>query len=494
MTSITPPPERPNSELNNDIKKSNSIIRNWIILEDTPSKAEFLIAYILYLYPEDSIHWLFAEDKGFNKPTYLNSRKGKNTLKQFAMPFSETNQIGTIKGDVNFYWCKNKQEVETTFNQVGLVGDNILLLDVDLNSLGGVDLSFLSKISKKFLYRSNQKSIITIMSRVVNFGMIKGEISAQEDKRILALGGRWVFNFSTLKEDCMDVIQESGKHWIKLFQKNEFTLDDFLDKMSKFSQHECHNWQEEIKLEYYIQKKRWDEKENMPIQLSYLIQLLDYDHKEFVKEFDLKNDKGYFKDGSPICNCLKVMGTDDADSYSFSLLGATFICWTAYRQLFKNGAGNQFFIQAIKNVSDDKIARRKFITLPQSLKTLQSTIKSLLKMMEAVYYSTVGGTIDFDNLKGVELNETGLSIRLNINPEKLQKSIADEYHKRCNYGKTIGGGTTAQKIVDYYIKSNFCDNLMMNKKSFLGNSYNLNIYARGDLNENGTIFKFGNHV
>ncbi len=480
-------------------KNMNSIknTRRWVLVEDYPAKAEYLISYIMQTHPSDEIYWIFPDSTTYNRPSYVKSLEKKDSLKPFKMPLIlEKGKIEVVEGKVHFFWCKNREDFSELYEDIVRDDNSILLLDVELKGLGktGPDTDFVAPKAKRMLGSQGRKCLVTIMSRVANFMEVKSRIDPEDD-RILALGGRWQFIYSSLPKDCREVVQESHKLWQKLFEKNEFNLDVFLEEMAKLSQHECHNWQNELSKnrQYYIETGRWHEEWDMPIQLSYLIKLLNYKPDQFIEDLDLKKNNGYFQEGSPTCHALKLMGTKDKDTHSFSILGAAFIAWAAYRDLFPNGDGNALFLNAIRQASE-RMARHQFITPPQQLPTLQRTIRQLFQLLRTVFISTEADPKQLDNLMEVELEDSGLSFCLNINPESLHQALTQEYRKRLLNAKEIGGGTSSKKIIDYLAQSNYCDRLLMDQKPLIGATYGLKIFAAGEENINGTILKFGNEI
>ncbi|MEM9820584.1 MAG: hypothetical protein AAF985_05910 [Bacteroidota bacterium] len=402
-------------------------------------------------------------------------------------------QYKTVEGNAYYYWCNDEQQFNHHFKRIVDFPKCILLLDVQLSALHDRQGFFttLKFRAKEFLKQSHQRSMITITTSQMAFGTVKGEINRNDD-RILAIGGVWEFVGSTMNKDCQSVVEESALHWQKLYGTPQFTLEDFFDEMAKFNQHACHNWQNETvgNLQKYKEKGRWDSNWEMPIQLAYLIRLLDYDPKVFVELFELKNDRGYFKNECAICECLKVMGTNDPNTTSYSVMGVLFICWAAYRGAFPKGEHNEAFIQAIKSCSADA-ARHGTISPPQTVKTQKATAIALYEMIRVLCVSSKKLAQERDLIKSVQICECSLKIRISINARSLHQSIQKEYKKRIGQS-SIGGGTSAKKIVNYFELSNICDRLVWNKYSILGTACKgFSIQTAGEKETNGIILKFG---
>ncbi len=481
-----------------NIMDLNKDKRRWILVEDYPAKAEYLISYILQQHPQDDIYWILPDNTNYNHPTYVKELQSDSELKPFKMPLIlEDNKIEVVEGTIHFFACQTEAEFTQVFQPFLRLDGNILLLDIELKNFGkpGPNTAFLAPQAKRLLGGQGQKNLVTIMSGVANFAEVKRRIDDTEEDRIVALGGRWQFVYSSLPKDCWAVVNESHRRWQKVFNRNQFSLSDFLEKMAEMNQHQCHNWQNESasKQQYYISTERWHEEWNMPIQLSYLNQLLGYDPEQFVADLDLKKSNGYFREGSPTCNALKVMGTKDKDTHSFSLLGTAFIAWAAYRNLFPEGAAHDHFLKAIRKATE-RNARHQFITPPQTLPTLQKTIHQLYELFGTLFITTEEAAEQLDNVRDVELDAKGLSFHLNINPEKLHRAMTQEYRKRLLGNKEIGGGTSSKKIVSYLAQSNYCDRLLMDKKPLVGATYGLLLFAAGEDNAHGTILKFGNEI
>lgn len=485
-----------NSKKENTTNNDSTKQRKWIIIEDFPKKAKYFIANILTFFPNDAIYWLFPETNEaaeFDFLTYVDKNIGC-----FKLTTKEDNKWVIITGSIFFYWSKSEMEFVNNFDFVAADGNGIILLDVKLPSVLPNDSEdiihpTLKKKMYEFLTRDDPRKIkplISIMSQSVAYGMVKEAI--KEDHRIFAPGGRWSF---TKPQHFVEFIKETAAEWDKHHSKPPYAIEDFLKDMAKLSQHDCHNWREEepSELRKYIKKGTWNTEWSMPIQLGYLIKLLKYEPKKFVKTFELKNSKGYFIDGHSIGECLKIMGTKDKNTYSFSLLGATFIAWAAYRRHFPHSEGNKLFIKAVKTLGNKNIARYKLISPPQQNETLQTTVTALFKMIFNLTKSTIEEETGKDLLTDVELDSNGLRITINIHPENLQKKIQGTYQNRFLTKNVEGGGESTTKILDYIAQSNFCDNFVMGRKPFIGSPCPLTISAAGDYKENGILlnFKYG---
>jgi len=465
-----PPPKKSNTKnapMENTSKHSEP--RHWIIIEDYPSKAEYLIAHILNEFPDDVIHLLHSEKDTFNVPIFLKVKESGNP-KKFNLRIKENlgRRSKVIQGAAYFYDCHNQELFLEAIDKMMLLDKAIMLLDVELTALGGKQ-GFDSLVrfkAKEFLEDKNKKATITITTNQASVQAVKADI-IHEDKRINE--SSWLFRGSTMNENCKSAVIESDKHWQKIHGTPFYNIKEFFNEMSRFKQHDCHNWQDE---------------------LSYLIQFLKYDPDDFIKEFGLKNENGFFKDGHSICECLKVLGTTDANTLGFSILGALIISWAAYREVFPEGTYNQAFIAAIKSCHE-KDARNAMVVPPQSIRTQKKTAVALYEMIKVLSISTEKINAGKDNIKSVKLTPKALEIRFGINPENLQKAIDKELKKRYS-DSSIGGGTSSKKVVDYFVASNKCDRLIMNKFSFLGNAHKgFSLLTAGYHPSNGIILKIG---
>jgi len=489
---IPPPKEHStNNESMENISK-HAEQRHWIIIEDYPSKAEYLIAHILNEFPDDIIHLLHSEKDMFNIPIFLKVKERGNP-KSFNLRIKENigSRSKVIAGAAYYYDCHNHELFLEAINKMMLFEKAIMLLDVELTALGGKQ-GFDSLVrfkAREFLKDQDKKATITITTNQASVQAVKADI-IYEEKRINE--NAWLFRGSTMNENCKSAVIESNKHWQRLHGNPVFSIQEFFEEMSKFKQHDCHNWQDEIpnKIDHYVEKGRWNTEWNMPIQLSYLIQFLKYDPEDFIKEFGLKNENDFFKDGHAICECLKVLGTTDGNTLGFSILGALLISWAAYREVFLEGSNNQAFIAAIKSCHE-KDARNAMVTPPQSTTTQKETAVALYEMIKVLCISTEKRIAGTDNIKSVKLTTKALEIRFGINPENLQKTMDRELKKRYSHS-SIGGGSSSKKIVDYFVASNKCDRLIMNKFSFLGNAHKgFSLLTAGYHPSNGIILKIG---
>ncbi|MCG8328807.1 MAG: hypothetical protein MI974_14040 [Chitinophagales bacterium] len=474
--------------------------KKWIIIEDRAYKAKEIIFQLLKKGKKDQIIWLFPNNKD-TMPNFLREEDATQHLYQFYKEYETIdNNWEEIDGEIHFFWCHNEEDFITYFDRVN-DHNGILLLDIQLPTLGNLqelDGILLEKVQHFLLDGPPGKSqgLICIISSVVSHGAAKGRIS-MGDERIIS-SGEWSFSAASLEKDCQQVIEECERVWLKLYDRPLYTLDQFLKKMSKLDQYQCHNWANDnpISLIKYKKNRLWNDTWDMPIQLGYLIKFLHYDHKEFVKEFDLR-DKKYFNGGSAIAECLKIMGTNDERTDSISLLAATFFCWAAYRHSFpaQERKGDVLFIGAIKNcLTNVSIARYKLITPPQKLPTLKKTIQALYEMMTMLYKSTILKEHRADLLKDVKLNEKGLQIQIKINPEALFSKLSPHYScillskEGPHKGK---GGDTSQKVFTFWSYSNYCDKFVQSKLPILGSQYPFSILSAGDYTNNGLLIQFG---
>ncbi|GJM31024.1 MAG: hypothetical protein DHS20C18_00250 [Saprospiraceae bacterium] len=480
--------------------------KKWILIEDSAEKAKYILANVLRLHPIDELIWLYPENENPLPPTYIKEIDGKGAAcfeGEIKLPNLEQK---VITGKLRFHWCRTRQEFFDAFNAIN-DHNGIILLDVQLTTLGKkhyLDEQLAGKI-QYFLEGGpkDAQSLITIISGIAAHGRTRDDI-APEDERVLTIGGgRWSFSSRSNPKDSVEAIEESQENWDNLYGNPTLSISDFLEKMAEFDQHECHNWRDEIPSELikYKSRGRWNDNWKMPKQLGYLIQLLKYDPDKFVKEFNLKTKKGFFRDGCDICECMKVMGTkakaDDPESKgteSFSLLGTLFVCWAAYRNVFVNKASRQdaLFIEAIKSCNSKNIARNSKITPPQTNETLKKTIIALYDMMSVLYKSTIKKGKGKDLLKRIKLDKGGLNITLEIDPQGLFDGIKSAYEKRIFQFEVEGGGTSSNKILNFYQQTNFCDELQMDKKPFLGSYYGFKVMAAGKNPQNGINITFGN--
>jgi len=492
--------------------QSKDLIRKWIIIEDDPNRAKYLIAFILSLFKEDQIYWLYTNNRD-KVPSFV-SEDGLFRPPPFRLNGEKEEEVC---GKIDFRWCDNRAAFFEHFNEINDY-NGIVLLDVNMPAFGSKDTldEELGKALKGFLCGDQlepSKSMITIASSQASYTRVIKQLSPYEKKVEKGGAGEWSFETSTFHKDCKSVVELSDRKWQELYSNPDFTLQDFLSKMAELDQHDCHNWRDEIPAELirYKKKGRWDQDWDMPVQLAYLIKFLGFtDAEKFVKELELKKPSGHFLDGSVVCECLKVMGTKtkppsvfpgSLGTLSFSLLGATFVCWAAYRQCFRledAPAGDQLFKQAIKSLKSTphkkNIARYKLISPPQQHDTLQKTITALYEMMMTMYKSTLESSSGEDLLKDVSLNEKGLAIRININPSNLFKKLSLRYKNKIMKAKEEGGGDTCAKILQYFDLCNYCDNFGSSEQPFLGAFNSLKLYRAGDYDSNGIIVKIGNEA
>ena len=499
--------------LNNEhMAQSKDLIRKWIIIEDDPNRAKYLIAFILRMFKEDRIYWLYTNKKD-KVPSFISEDRF------FCPPPFRLNGVDDeeVCGEIDFRWCDTPDAFFKHFKEINDYS-GIILLDVNMPAFGSKDTldEDLSDALRGFLYRDQlqpSNAMVTIVSSAASYTRVIKQLSPHEKKVEKGGAGEWSFESSTFHKDCKSVIELSDRKWQELYGKPDFTLQDFLCKMAELDQHDCHNWRDEIPAELirYKKKGRWDKDWDMPIQLAYLIKLLNFtDADQFVEELELKKPSGHFLDGSVVCECLKVMGTKakppavfagSLGTLSFSLLGATFVCWAAYRQCFKledQPSGDQLFMQAIKSLKSNpdkkNIARYKLISPPQQHDTLQRTITALYEMMMTMYTSTLESSSGEDLLKDVSLNKTGLAIRINISPKNLFAKLSVRYKNKIMDSGEKGDGDTCTKILQYFDLCNYCDNFGSSEQPFLGAFNSLKLYRAGDYDSNGIIVKIGNEA
>ncbi len=482
-------------------------IRKWILIEDDQEKARILIGYILQLFSSEEVWWLWPVKKVPFNPFFISSRELNGdaiyTVDDFVCPKDCNKQIS---GRIKFIPCTTRPEFFQSLR--GATSEKVIfLVDVELPTLGStseLDAELAEYLKNYLLSEKSYQGIVTIITGRAHPAATK-QVIKEGDSRILT-SGEWAFQNNKVN-DCHEVIIQSDAQWKKHFEKNHFTLQDFFENMAQFDQHETHNWENDTpsKLDYYIEKKRWNTEWNMPIQLGFLIKLLNYDPQEFVETFELKNEHGFFANGSSICECLKIMGTKAKDnqegssegSRSFSLLAVLFFAWAAYRQTFatEEDRADEKFIEAIKGIGyNNQIARYSMITPPQSNASLRKTGQALFNMMTHVFKSTRPQDRGEDLLRRLKLNKDGLAFHLDIYPDGLFHKMQLEYGKRYLNHKNQGGGDTSRKIFDYIDRANYCDAPQRDREPFWGPPFSLNIHAAGDENENGIILRFGRSI
>ena len=491
--------------------------RKWIIIEDSAPKAEWFIGFILHLFPNDKIHWFYLEANLFNEPEYVMDPDGGGTWKYYSRELPlDAGQVRKVEGHLHFYWCKTEKEFIHMFDRVN-DHNGIVLLDIDLPILGGkesINEGILGDKIREFFacdtLDRDCESMVCVTSSAVHHAKVRRQICRDDDwvyQRIYTEGaGDWEFTGNTRARDCRDVVERSHNFWNRLYSKTA-ALAVFLSKMAEYDQTSFHNWDNssEANLILFQSKGTWDNHLNMPVQIKFLSDFLDIGCEEFIFIFNLRDSKGHYWNNCAICECLKVMGTSDADN--FSLLGIAFLTWAAYRRRFgKEGKGNQLFINAIKSVQEMEyqhhlpISRNNLIGPPQKTDTLHKTITAYFEMLPHLFCSKSQDEPGADLLREVDLDRTGFAVRFEkIFPERLFNSISREYKRKClnfkdegDLAEIKGGGDTARAILKFFPLNQFCDKLIMNKIPFLGNFFSLKIYAAGDYPENGIILKFGN--
>ena len=124
-------------------------------------------------------------------------------------------------------------------------------------------------------------------------------------------------------------------------------------------------------------------------------------------------------------------------------------------------------------------------------KTMNFESCSMHSIVEEVVQELSPLAQERDLIKSVQICECSLKIRISINARSLHQSIQKEYKKRIGQS-SIGGGTSAKKIVNYFELSNICDRLVWNKYSILGTACKgFSIQTAGEKETNGIILKFG---
>lgn len=176
-------------------------------------------------------------------------------------------------------------------------------------------------------------------------------------------------------EDHKEALNAFTNDFISVLKPKNLSASDFLRKMALLTEDDCHNipsGTNTIK-EDAIAKGTWESKRDMPIQLSYLIDFLNYRDSEF-KELFFIDDFDKTETSHAIYEILKFMGTSSIDfeieelqqeenqkiktikdtsgSYSISLGGLLLLGFGAHREKtnFKDPAGDKVFIDQIKRL------------------------------------------------------------------------------------------------------------------------------------------------
>lgn len=502
-------PTRPtHSSINTLVKleqmKNNA--RKWIIIEDDVDKASLLIANILEQFPKEDISWIYTESTDSDYPSYIEKNNGK-TIFRDDVKLNVDGEYKFFEKEIGFVFGIDRAHFFEVLKSLDFT-DSVILLDIKqpvLDNSPEIDTQL-----KDYLLNvlSEYNDSITIVSNKAHYASTKKSFYPLEKRINIQGSGDWEFAGKKMYEDCQAAVRSAAKFHQRTFSENTYQLEDFLSDMAKLDQHACHNWRENdyTSLKKYKQKGRWNLEWDMPIQLGYLIKLLDYQPQEFITTFNLKKN-GYFYEGHPIGECLKVMGTKvqsnedeqldktKVGTNSFSFMGALFICWAAYRNTFRSTEErkDKYFIKAIKSSFKDirYIPRSSAISPPQQYETLTKTVNTLYDVMIDLYKSTNLKNQGKDNLKGVRLNREGLSIRLNISPSKFHEKMRNKYQYQM-FGKSASNeGSTTQKILELFKLTNYCDRLDNNNKHLLGFTNSLKILSAGDREENGIILKLG---
>lgn len=493
-----------------DSKKS----RKWILIEDDKEKAKNIIAVILSFFKTEPIYWLYTDVNSTRMASFL-TEEDEDILFRQELKLEENEGFKKLEGKLSYHHCKSRKDFFKYAQSINFESA-IVILDIKQPVFGNqseldIELRDFLKEQLDSNYEQNELCI-TIASNKANYVSVKNAFKPYEDRINLNGSGNWSFTLTDMVSDCMEAIYSSNDFYNDLFKENPYKLEDFLEDMSKLDQHACHNWNHEdrSRVIYFKKKGRWHLEWDMPIQLSYLIKLLGYDKDDFVKDFDMHNERGKFYEGHPIGECLKTMGTkqqvdkngepdiNSKGSTSFSFMGALFICWAAYRNTIKNEKErkDQLFIEAIKSTFKERdryIARISSISPKQTYKVLCFTINSLYDMLIDLYTSSEKDRLGKDNLKEVRLDKNGVSIRLEINPESIYESIRREYENTIFGGNTgvERGGNSGTKIMKYFKLSNYCDDFSLNRNHLLGFDNSLKLFAAGKKEKNGLIIKLG---
>ena len=472
----------------------------WLLVEDKEDKAAYMMAYITQFRPGDKIIWLYPDDGSVN-PYLIGFDLG--TDQTYEIKTSIDNGFVEISINFTFLWCHNDEEVNGAFESVMAEKNLILLLDIHYANYhtpdkyifdGQFKISCLELLSKK----SPDVNLIMVATSIqANTALFRQSLN--RDERVLIPTDFTYDKGDKMEKDCMEVVLYALNAWKSFYSSQyQYNIDHYLADMAKLDQYDCHNWNNtDIReMHRYLQKKLWNKEWNMPIQLEYLIKLLDYRPKVFFTQINnLQSDRdSRFNATHPLTECLKIMGTKDDKTHNISLLGVLLLAWAAYRHAIPGKKeNNYYFVDALNKCTDIQTARYRLIGPPQQDTTLQLTMKAFYDMMFLLFpHQTDNG---LDNLKGIKwANDFKcLQFHLGISPKLLHAKLKDDYRNHCfpEDGQTPGGGKTTGKIIKFMSLCNFGDKLIVGKHIIMGSAYGFSIKTAGDFDNNGIILQFG---
>lgn len=450
-------------------------MNKWIIIEDTPSKAQQLIANIFYLcHDVPEIIWFYPQKDIKNTPQYLENINEEDSTAFFSFDMENANgNIEQLKGSLKFCWCKDEEKFDHLFNLVD-TSESILLLDFNLSALGTRkgDLHP-NLVSKAQHILTSQKALVVFITNTVSHRLTRITIS-EGDQRIISFGDKDYDKI--IQADCYEIIKGSISFWEDLFGYAKFDLNQFFDKMKTVTIEDGHNWS--LMDSIYTRDNKnhlWNHEWNLPCQVVWLSQFLKY--KDFADDF-LRDINGNLKRQTAVQECLKTMATKDSES--FSVLAVFFICWAAYRKQFKNDKKNQLFKNALlsldkPNQNFSEISRNSMITPPQSFERLKETGNLLYDMMYILLKNKKDGE---SNLMEVQIDDMSLAFKLRIAAEDLNRVLQEKYENQILNpfeSKISTGGDATTAILKFFRQVQFSDGSLQDEKPFLGSDFNFKI-------------------
>lgn len=501
--------------------------RSWLIIEDSPKRAENLMDNILKHYPNEDITWLYAYNEDVIDTRQLNVDNKDYKYKGLLKRAFKTTQGKTT--DINFYWLKTKDEFFQYFEERTEEGNQILLLDVELQ-LFSHNRSIKPFVEPLRNFRKQPKSLIAFVTIRTN-PQVQAKMIDKDAKNLTSKDYAYEYG-NDFYGDCKGIVEHSAKKWQDLYKDwaplplfSEEKEDSFMKLIGTWTSGDCHknnfdNLKKEEKLcpQYGI-LKCW----------VWLLRTLNYlNCEDFQQDFNKQTchknneeEKIEKKGFSPnLIECIKHFGTND--THNISPLSMLLIIFINFRKIFdeklKNGDKklneiNQQFIQAINYQpnNDDENSKFKKIIKAGSVGPLQKH-ETRTKTWEAFSGMIKKLIVNHSNeeecnIKLIEINHERISVHLkNIDAKELRKKLnvvyndhthileeieeyraakavaksatqatAVEVEENVLNFKLLRGHTTSQTIIKYLIQSANPDFRPMINQPFVGAEYKLQI-------------------
>ena len=436
--------------------------------------------------------WLIIED-GFSRAKCLiEAIRIRDDLNPIVLVFANIHILPEDQSDLQIFCNHNKSDVIFCRDEKSLIyiidsykhENLIVLLDIEL--IG---------VSEKVIPNSltnTIKDVMELKDQYIRF--ILRTTTGRDDNLVKALGlysmqtrsfdrrfvtGGW--DFASAQEPLLEACNAINAAIARWEEFAGLSINEFLVEMKKLSQEECHSG--------------WGG-QNAPIQFANLSRLLGYSTDSFAEMLGIS----YESCQNVVGQTLIKMGCSDSESVS--VVAIAFIAWAAYRNVFPDGEGNDRFADAIKSVYDSdsenwELSRNSSVIVEQKYESLAMAVKSLHQVFVSIYKADRHNSSykeGDDLLHDVQLDsKNGLRIYLNMNPDKLAKTLHNLADSLIMKKDNIGSEhTVSWNILKFWIRSSVGECMTSSEDSvvpFFVPNYPLRISSWG-YDKKGTLLSF----